>query len=255
MCLILFAWKTHQDYPMVMAANRDEFYARPTQASHFWPDAPDMLAGKDLEAGGTWMGITRQGRFAAVTNYREPGVEVENPRSRGDLVSDFLQSVASPAEYLSSIEQEAMSFRGFNLLVGDGDTLWYFSNRSDQAPKALVPGVYGLCNHLLDTPWPKVAYGKSAIQEIVAKPAVDEKAMMSIMARTDRWPDEAIPRTGVSIEWERLLSSIHIASSSYGTCSSTTLLVSGNGDVHWREKSRRSEGLWGEQSIQFAIEP
>jgi uncharacterized protein with NRDE domain len=172
MCLILIAWQAHPDYPLVVAANRDEFFARPTAAAAFWPDAPQVLAGRDLEAGGTWLGVSRQRRFAALTNYREGGRQRVDARSRGALVADFLTSRASPVAYLTQLETAAAEYNGFNLVVGDGESLAYYSNRGDGQPRWLKPGIYGLSNHLLDTPWPKLASAKAAFAAaLLALPA------------------------------------------------------------------------------------
>ena len=150
MCLILVAWKASGQYPLVIAANRDEFHARPAAPAAFWEDRPDILAGRDLEARGTWMGLARSGRFAAVTNYRG-AVEPRAAESRGSLVTGFLDGQGTPAAYISEVQKKASSYGGFNLLVSDGRELWWMSNR-DGTPRRLEPGVYGLANALLDSP-------------------------------------------------------------------------------------------------------
>ena len=161
MCLLIFAHRVAQHYPLVLAANRDEFHTRPTAQAHFWPQYPEMLAGRDLEQGGTWMGITRQGRFAAITNYRDPARTAPAPRSRGELPLQFLVSDNAPAVYLEELRNRAKDYAGFNLLLGDGENLWYYSNSAaNNDPRLLPPGIYGLSNAQLDTPWPKVEDGK-----------------------------------------------------------------------------------------------
>jgi uncharacterized protein with NRDE domain len=169
MCLILIAWQAHPDYPLVVAANRDEFFARPAAAAAFWPEAPQVLAGRDLEAGGSWLGISREQRFAALTNYREGGRVATNARSRGALVADFLSGHASPSAYLAQVAARAVDYNGFNLFVADGQCLAYYANRGDSPPRFLSPGIYGLSNHLLDTPWPKLATAKASFAEALAE--------------------------------------------------------------------------------------
>jgi uncharacterized protein with NRDE domain len=242
-CLILLAWRSHPDYPLVVAANRDEFFARPTAPAYFWADAPDVLAGRDLEAGGTWLGITRGGRFAALTNYRDPARVRSGTPSRGALVSGFLQGAMTPAEYLAHLRKTGAAYNGFNLvfgMIGGGaPALHCFSNILDMgrgADDRLAPGIYGLSNHLLDTPWPKVARGKSALA--AALQALPEDAPLMALLRDERVAqDEELPRTGVSLEWERLLSAAFVRSPDYGTRSSTVLTVDRSGQVRFDEVS------------------
>jgi uncharacterized protein with NRDE domain len=167
MCLILFAYRVHPRYQLVMAGNRDEFYERPTAPMAFWNDAPEVLAGRDLQAGGAWLGVTRSGRFAAITNYRDPTHGRVDAPSRGDLVSNYLTSQAGPQEYLEQLAPYGNNYNGFNLLVGDSQNLFYYSNYHGAEPKQLQPGYYGLSNHLLNTPWPKVEKGQRRLQELL----------------------------------------------------------------------------------------
>jgi uncharacterized protein with NRDE domain len=159
MCLILFSFKHHPRYPLVIAANRDEFYNRASSPAAFWDDEPGMLAGKDLVAGGTWFGVTRSGRIAAITNYREPGFHRMDAPSRGALVTGYLRGAEAPEEYLKKLEKEAGRYNGFSLIWGGVRRLYYFSNRSGGFQE-MTPGLYGLSNHLLNTAWPKVERGK-----------------------------------------------------------------------------------------------
>jgi uncharacterized protein with NRDE domain len=235
MCLILVAWRVHPDYPFVVAANRDEFFARPTAPAAFWKDAPQVLAGRDLEAGGTWMGVTRSGRFAALTNFRDPAQNRSGAPSRGGLVADFLVLDESPQEYLEHIAPRSHECNGFNLLVGDGDTLWWSSNMGGEA-RALAPGVYGISNHLLDTPWPKVGAGKTALtQALDGLP--DDQTLFELLQDDGIHPDEQLPQTGVPLDWERLLSSAFIKSPDYGTRSSTLLCLGRNGWISFDEQT------------------
>lgn len=237
MCLILLAWQAHPRYPLVLAANRDEFFARPSAGAAFWEDAPHVLAGRDLQGGGTWLGVTRQGRFAALTNYRDPAQVRADAPSRGELVSRFLRGDESPDAYALWLAAAAPRYNGFNLLYGTLSgpqrSLRYFSNCGD-AGRVLEPGIYGLSNHLLDTPWPKVARGKSELARALA--ALPEEAPLLALLRQDGIArDEELPRTGVSLEWERLLSAAFVRSPDYGTRSSTLLILDAEDDLHMTE--------------------
>jgi uncharacterized protein with NRDE domain len=233
MCLILLAWKVHPRYPLVVAANRDEFFARPTASADFWTDAPQVLAGRDLQGGGTWLGVTRDGRFAALTNYRDPQRLLANARSRGELVARFLRGTDRVAAFATCLETVAGACNGFNLIYGDTTELHYFSNCGER-PRRLEAGIYGLSNHLLDTPWPKVARGKSALARAVQ--ALPDDAPLMAMLRDDSVAsDEELPRTGVSLEWERLLSAAFVRSPAYGTRSSTVLVMDADGLLRFDE--------------------
>ncbi|MEF8733801.1 MAG: NRDE family protein [Candidatus Accumulibacter meliphilus] len=223
MCLILIAWQAHPDYPLVVAANRDEFFARPAAAAAFWPEAPQVLAGRDLEAGGSWLGISRAQRFAALTNYREGGRVASNARSRGALVADFLSGDTRPSAYLAQVAARAVDYNGFNLFVADGQCLAYYANRGDSPPRLLSPGIYGLSNHLLDTPWPKLATAKASFAEALAE-LPKHAAFFDLLADQEIVADSHLPETGVPLAWERILSSIFVRSEDYGTRASTLLV-------------------------------
>ena len=248
MCLILLALDSHPDYSLVVAANRDEFYQRPTAHAGFWPDAPGVLGGRDLLAGGTWLGLDRRGRFAAVTNFRQGQREPAAPRSRGHLVRDFLTSGVDPESYLRQAESDAALYNGFNLLVGEPGRLGYFSNREGR-PRLLAPGVYGLSNHLLDTAWPKVVSGRSALQALVRERATElVETLLELLSDRTRPSDDLLPRTGIEEDWERLLSAAFIASDAYGTRSSTVVLVGRDGSTTFVEQSFGAGGRPGELS-------
>jgi uncharacterized protein with NRDE domain len=233
MCLILLAWRAHPHYPLVVAANRDEFFARATAPADFWGDAPDILAGRDLQGGGTWLGVTRGGRFAALTNYRDPARVKAAAPSRGELVARFLRASEPPAAFGGFLDGVAADYNGFNLLFGERAELRYYSNCGDRA-RALGPGIYGLSNHLLDTPWPKVARGKSALARSLE--ALPDDGPLFALLRDDRLArDEDLPRTGVSLEWERLLSAAFVRLPGYGTRSSTLLLLDAEGRLRFDE--------------------
>jgi len=235
MCLIVLAWQVHPDYPLVVAANRDEFFARPAAPAGFWVDHPDVLAGRDLQAGGSWLGVTRQHRFAALTNYREGSRQDPNAASRGALVADFLSGQDDPQRYLEALAQRGEQYNGFNLFVGDGEHLAYYTNRG-QGWRALEPGIYGLSNHLIDTPWPKLAAAKTAFAAALAQlPAT--KAFFDLLAEREIVADAHLPETGVALEWERILSAVFVSSPDYGTRASTLLTLARSGQVTLTERS------------------
>lgn len=237
MCLVLAALKAHADYTLLVAANRDEFYDRPTASATFWPDHPRILGGRDLRAGGTWLAIDRSGRFAAVTNYRQGEREAAAPLSRGLLVSDYLSTEIDAATHILRVEREAARYNGFNLLAGDARELHWLSNREGR-PRRLGAGIYGLSNHLLDTPWPKVTAGKSALSALLGGPEADlVSGLFTLLSDSTQVADDALPRTGIGLSWERLLSSAFIATADYGTRSSTVVLVGRNGMVTLVERS------------------
>ncbi len=237
MCLLLMALDRHSTYPLILLANRDEYYERPSALARFWEEAPSVLAGKDLRAGGTWLGITRNGRIAAVTNYRDPSALKEGAPSRGRLVSDFLLGQKEPMEYLDSLDREAEKYNGFNLIIGDKGQLYWYSNRG-HGVQSLGSGVYGLSNHLLDTPWPKVVRGKDALaSNLSAQRAPSLEELFHILADRTLADDESLPHTGVELEWERILSPIFIKSPTYGTRSSTVVLIDADNRVTFVEKT------------------
>jgi uncharacterized protein with NRDE domain len=252
MCLVLIALDSHPAYPLIVAANRDEFYDRPTAPAAFWADAPSVLAGRDLKADGTWLGIDRRGRFAAVTNYRLGQREPPAPRSRGRLVSDFLTTDTDARAHIERARSDAALYNGFNLIASDAGGLFYYSNREDRV-RPLVPGVYGLSNHLLDTPWPKVASAKTAFDALLNGGASDLTAeLFLLLSDRNRPADDLLPSTGVGREWERLLSSAFIASEDYGTRSSTVLLVRREGGIVFIERTFGPGGAPAEQvSFEF----
>jgi uncharacterized protein with NRDE domain len=246
MCLILIAWRVHSDYPLVVAANRDEFFVRPTAPANFWKDTPQVLAGRDLEAGGTWMGVTRNGRFAALTNFRDPAQNRSGAPSRGGLVADFLAGDEAPQDYLAFIARRGSQCNGYNLLVSDGETLWWSSNMGGD-PRRLASGVYGVSNHLLDTPWPKVGAGKTALAQALNGLPADE-ALFRLLLDDEIHPDEHLPQTGVPADWERLLSSAFVKSPDYGTRGSTVLCIGRDGwgsfdEQTWLRGAKSSERL------------
>ena len=240
MCLILFAKDVHPKYKFILAANRDEFYDRPTSSAKFWDDAPNLLAGRDLVHGGTWLGMTKTGRFATVTNYRNPN-QPNGKRSRGALVTDFLLGAKSVSEYLQEIEKLSEDFTGFNLLVGDfgndKNELAYFSNRGHRI-NHIDTDIYGLSNHLLDSPWQKVLRGKEMFTEAISNEnEISVISLLKILLDKTLAKDENLPNTGIGIERERILSPMFIETPIYGTRCSTVLLIGNDNSVTFAEKS------------------
>lgn len=233
MCLIVFAWRPGHALPLVVAANRDEFYARPTQALAAWEDAPGLYAGRDLEAGGTWLGVGPGGRFAALTNIRDPG-QPQGARSRGELVAAYLRGELGVQAYLDDVAHRSAQYSGFNLLVGDARQLGYLHARDD-TPRLLEEGVYGLSNAGLDTPWPKLLKAREGLRDALDDPR--PQRLMDLLANDTQPPDADLPETGVGLATERLLSSAFIASQNYGTRASTVLIVDAQGKRRLLERS------------------
>lgn len=223
MCLIVFAWQVLPDMPLLAAGNRDEFYDRPAAIADWWDDQPNIYAGRDLRGGGTWMGVTRDGKFAAITNIRAPSEMRADAPTRGRLVSDYLSGAMTPTEYIDSIATHTAEYNGFNLLVGNQKELVWFSNRGDgdeRNGKLLAPGIYGLSNSLLDCTWPKVVRTKAQFSSLLCQGAPEE-AYFEMLSDTTCASDCRLPKTGVSLERERLLSAVCIESPDYGTRVST----------------------------------
>ena len=255
MCLVLFAHKVISRCPLLFLANRDEFYDRPTAAADFWKDTPSVFGGRDLRMGGTWLGVTRDGRFAAVTNFRKGFAQKKNAPSRGRLVSDFLQGNETAEDYLRQLVLRADDYDGFNLLIGDPGEIHYYSNHSCEL-KRLAPGFYGLSNHLLNTPWPKVERGKSELAALftTGQPP-DSEALFAVLAERHIPADAELPDTGVGLEWERMLSPALIISPNYGSRSSTLLFIGADQRIKFSERTFERGVEAGTVSHEFVIQP
>jgi len=238
MCLILFSYKKHKKYKLILAANRDEFYARPTGPVSRWSGGSGIIAGKDLEAGGTWMGLANNGRFAALTNFRNPKMIKNDALSRGFLVSNFLEEKNnSPEDYLVHVAAQKNLYNGFNLLAGDTEDLYYFSNHEGVVRK-IEPGLHGLSNHLLDTPWPKVEKGKKYLERLIDSECFENhEKIFAFLEDSELPPDQLLPETGMGIDWERILAPLFIKSEIYGTRSSSFLLVNYDNKGIFAEKT------------------
>lgn len=256
MCLILFATGADMRYPLIVAANRDEAYSRPTAPASFWSEHPHVYAGRDLEQGGTWLGLSIERRFAAITNYRQGPHLGKAPRSRGELTRNYLTASGEAREYLDLVAQRGSDYRGYSLILGTPDQLYFQSNRSEGC-HAIKPGVHGLSNRLLDEPWPKVTHGISILTSLLGK---DEAAITAALFEllADRTPasDHLLPSTGIAFERERELSAAFIAGERYGTRASTVMLASATGDVLYCERTFGPHGvLLGSSDKRFRMAP
>jgi uncharacterized protein with NRDE domain len=225
MCLIAFAWRSHAEHDLVLIANRDEFYARPSRALHQWDGEAGIIAGRDLEGGGSWLGVAVPARIAAVTNYRDPLDPGRDRRSRGELVQRFLETQQPAQDFARRAYAERATYRGFNLLLGDGEELWYVGSRAPGA-RRLDPGVYGISNALLDTPWPKLRRATEAMRAAIAQ-LDPEQVLRDAFGDRGLAPDEALPDTGVGLDWERALSPPFIRTERYGTRGTTYVAMRG----------------------------
>ncbi|MFK0572570.1 NRDE family protein [Endozoicomonas sp.] len=254
MCLIVFSWQPDNQYPFILAANRDEFYHRSTQSAGFWEDFPNVFGGRDLEAGGSWMAINKNGRFAAVTNYREVPAP-SGLRSRGELVYNFVTGSQPAPEYLSalahSLAQEADQWSGFNLLVMDATGLYYFTNRTKDTQLSPLPaGTYGLSNHLLNTPWPKLLRARDNFSAAITQSIPpDSSQLIELMGDSYQPPEEQLPDTGISKDAEKRLSSCFIASKDYGTRNTSVLIMDNRNQLQWVEQGYLPEGVTGERQL------
>ncbi|MBL4607175.1 MAG: NRDE family protein [Pseudomonadales bacterium] len=240
MCLILFSYKSHRDFPLIMLANRDEMYSRPTRPLHWWGDEASILAGKDEQEGGTWLGVTETGRFAALTNFRETGLRL-GVKSRGHLTTAFLSGNQSPQQFLQDVDRTHQLYNGFNLLVGDKQGLYYYSNR-ERRIRELTPGFYGLSNHLLNSPWPKVTDGLAELKTRTEHEP--DPASLFALLRNDTSSDDArLPNTGVGLSAERMLSPLFIKSNVYGTRSSCLVMLNKQGRLRFIERRYAEEGI------------
>lgn len=239
MCLMVMAYRCHPRYPLILASNRDEFLARPTLPAHAWSDGSGIIAGRDREAGGTWLGITRAGRFALLTNHRDPLHPRPKTRSRGLLVTDALRDLR--------IDPGA-GYEGFNLVHGTFDGLRYLNN-INSADRPITPGIHTLSNALLDTPWPKTNRARSLFEQAIDHDVIDTDALFNLLKDDQRASDQELPKTGVPLEWERALSPIFISMPAYGTRCSTVITMDDNGAVRFEERVHAT----GDQNV-IAIE-
>lgn len=253
MCLIVFAWKAHPEYRLILAANRDEYHARPARSAHWWPDRPDILAGRDLQAGGTWLAAGRQGRLATVTNYRELQRAEGKVRSRGDIACNFMASEDSPQDFATSID--GRKYAGYSLLAADQEQLAYASNRGD-SPIVLRAGVYGLSNASLDTPWPKLVRSRDLLRQLIDTGTANESSLLRLLADRQPAPVEQIESSTLPFPLAQALSAPFIQTREYGTRCSTTVLWTYAGDMEFCERSFDSLGnTTGTVRYRFSVSP
>lgn len=253
MCLITLHFQNHSKYKLIVAANRDEFYQRPTADAHFWEDNPDILAGRDLTALGTWLGITKHGRFAALTNYRDPEQTTADKKSRGDIVRSYLAEKATPMEYLKDLQRQQHHFVGYNVIIGNPNELYYYSNIQNEIQK-IHPGTHALSNEFLNTPWPKVSRTKAKLNEYVQKSDnLDHDKLFEIIADTEEAADHQLPGTGVSLALERKLSPPFIITPEYGTRSSAIVLIDHDDNVTFIERTYDKGKFKQENQFSFQI--
>lgn len=253
MCIISFHYQQHPKYKLIVVANRDEFYRRPTKHVHFWNDHPNLLAGRDLEAKGTWLGMTKEGKFAALTNYRHPKyIERKYERSRGDIVKNFLINEIDPETYLRQLDEEKNNYSGFNVLVGHADELYYYGNEQGKITK-IEPGTHSLSNQLLNTPWPKVERAKTLLHDYVMNnETVEPDDLFTQLSDNTMAHDDILPNTGVGLPLERQLSPIFIRTKDYGTRSSTVILVTHDNEVQFIERIYNDGEFKKEIPFQFS---
>lgn len=252
MCLVVFAWNAHPDYRLILAANRDEFHGRPSQDAHWWPDQPHILAGRDLQAGGTWLAMARTGRFATVTNYREQLEARAGLRSRGEIVTNFVSADVDAMGFVASIAGE--DYAGVSVLAADQEKICYVSNRGDE-PASLAPGVYGLSNASLDAPWSKLLRTKQALTTLIETDKVNPTELLRLLA--DRTPaaSSEVATNDIPFKLARTLTAPFIVGDTYGTRCSTTLLIANDGKVDFGERRFAPDGTAnGDSNMSFNSE-
>ncbi|MEK4520612.1 NRDE family protein [Psychrobacillus sp. FSL W7-1457] len=235
MCLVNFQFQTHPTYPLIVVANRDEFYERPTESAHFWEDHPSILAGRDLLQMGTWLGVSKAGRFAALTNFRDPQLEPGH-LSRGEIVRNFLIGHQDPLDFIEELKKNRDSYGGYNIVIGDSHQLFHYNNILDEMNE-VSPGTHSLSNHTLNTPWPKVEKGKQSLAEHLLLDNIEVGPLFDLLTDESVAKDSELPDTGVGIELERSLSPLFIKMPNYGTRSSTVLLMDENQNITFAERT------------------
>ncbi len=253
MCLILISYKAHKQYPLILIANRDELYDRKAVQARFWPELPELLAGRDREKGGTWLGLTKRGRIAAVTNYRSGDQNRIEAKSRGELPLAYLRGVQTPSQFCSRLKRERSRYRGYNLIFGTLCDLWTYSNVNDRSVR-LEPGIHGVSNHFLNTPWPKVVLGKKILESCTKRDNFTHDQLLDHLRNEVVADDTDLPNTGVGIEMERLLSPIFIRSETYGTRCSTVATLDCRGNVEFSERTYRQGKPIDQIVFQFPLQ-
>jgi len=253
MCLIVFSYKQHPDFPFILAGNRDEFFARPTLEAHFWDTKPEILAGRDQKAGGTWLGISRRGRIGAITNYRDFNNPREGERSRGEIIPKVLLGKNSAEKEIRSIGDRGNLYGGFNLLAGSLDSFFYINNISGKV-ESVSNGFHGISNAYLNTPWPKVEEAKKGVKEIISNRNFRTEELFEVLLNSKTYDEHSLPDTGLSKEMEKKVSSIFIDTEEYGTRCSTVLLIDKNGHVSFTEKTYLRNDTIKSKTVSFEFE-
>jgi len=252
MCLVVLAYRHHPRFPLIVAANRDEFHDRPSENAHWWPDQPALLAGRDLEGGGSWLGLNRSGRLALVTNYREPGTRAANMRSRGELVTHFLTTHQPAGDFAAELSARSTEYSAFNLLVFDGEELMYLCNRGTYL-QSVQPGIHGLSNHRLDTPWPKVEQTRRRLAAVLSGDDINEIDLFSIIGDNRPFSDKILADAGISGKLEKSLSAAFLIGPHYGTRCSTLVLWGNTGNIRFTERNFTPDGQMAQES-QYEIQ-
>jgi uncharacterized protein with NRDE domain len=252
MCLIVFAYNILPDQPFILAGNRDEFYNRPTKIAHKWKTDPVLIAGQDLKAGGTWMGISETGRFAALTNYRAINEIKENTPSRGDIVKNFLLSEKPVKNFLENLLRDAGKYNGFNLLAGTLFELYYLTNKRKEIVK-LKPGYYSISNAYLETSWPKTDKAMSSFKSVLEQDGLNDAALFEMLLDSEQYPLEKLPKTGLPEELEKAVSSIFIQTENYGTRCSTIISMDSHSKISLVERTYTPGTTKIENEVRFSI--
>ena len=257
LCVAFVAWQAHPQWPLVVVGNRDEAFERPSDPAHWWADEEGVFGGRDMRHGGTWLGVTREGRWSLVTNFRDVAAFESQGRSRGELVRHFLTSEQPPAKWVEGLALRAHTYNTYNVLVGDAGGVVYHGDRAP-GPQALPSGVHGLSNALLNTPWPKVEDGRRRLSQHIAQSgAEDMQALATLLGDRASFPDDVLPDTGMGIEWERRLSPLFITDPEghYGTRATTVVAIDVTGGLRFLERRWAPDGsLAGETHESFQVD-
>ncbi|WP_340104993.1 NRDE family protein [Rhodohalobacter sp. 8-1] len=252
MCLIVFSYNHHKKYPVILAGNRDEFYGRDARQAHFWDTSPPLLAGKDLRAGGTWLGVNQNGEFGAITNFRDLDNPINGERSRGEIIPEFLTQPGPPKKKLSRIQKNSSAYSGFNLLAGNANQIFYLNNVNRQF-QSVKPGIHGISNAFLDTPWPKVEKAKSLFKKVVQSEKINPEEIFQLLQDSESFPLEKLPNTGLSPEMEKAVSPIFIETDDYGTRCSSLLTIDNDGQVQFTERTFHVTGDGSETVKEYSF--
>lgn len=254
MCIVNFHFQNHSKYKLIVVANRDEFYERPTKPAHYWEDEPYILAGRDLQQMGTWLGISKEGRFAAITNYRDPSLPETGRYSRGEIIRNFLTKDIEPESFVKKLKKDRENYGGYNVILGDVNALYHYNNILDES-KDFNAGTHSLSNHSLDTPWPKVLKAKTKLNEYVQtnQENVNIDTLFNLVADRSMAKDEELPHTGVGLQMERVLSPIFVKIPNYGTRSSTVVLVDKQNHVTFVERTFQEGEFQFDKKYEFKI--